>query len=177
MFQIIIILIIIVLILFFMIQTKLSNNNRLKIQNYFNDKTVFLTGASYGLGKGILKIFLIIIFINNKFYLFIEISIELYKLGARVILCSRDENKLNSVKNELMNVRFKPFIWNLFWFYLFFYHLKLSIKGKEPEVFPFDITSNMNAIKPKITELMNKFETIDILINNAGINYRGEVNI
>ena len=176
MFQIIIILIIIVLILFFMIQTKLSNNNRLKIQNYFNDKTVFLTGE-YGLGKGILKIFLIIIFINNKFYLFIEISIELYKLGARVILCSRDENKLNSVKNELMNVRFKPFIWNLFWFYLFFYHLKLSIKGKEPEVFPFDITSNMNAIKPKITELMNKFETIDILINNAGINYRGEVNI
>jgi NADP-dependent 3-hydroxy acid dehydrogenase YdfG len=55
--------------------------------------------------------------------------------------------------------------------------LKLSIQGKEPEVFPFDITSNMNAIKPKITELINKFETIDILINNAGINYRGEVNI
>ncbi len=62
MFQIIIILII-VLILIFMIKTKLSNNKRLKIKNYFNDKTVFLTGASYGLGKGILKIFLIIIFI------------------------------------------------------------------------------------------------------------------
>ena len=67
--QIIIILIIIVLIIFFMIKTKLSNNKRLKIQNYFNDKTVFLTGASYGLGKGILKIFLIIIYIKNKFYL------------------------------------------------------------------------------------------------------------
>ncbi len=56
-----------------------------------------------------LKNFLIIIFINNKL-LFLEIAIELYKLGARVVLCSRDENKLNSVKNELMNVRFKPFI-------------------------------------------------------------------
>ncbi len=95
MFQIIIILII-VLILIFMIKTKLSNNKRLKIKNCFSDKTVFLTGASYGLGKGILKIFLVIIFINNKL-LFLEIAIELYRLGARVVLCSRDENKLNSV--------------------------------------------------------------------------------
>lgn len=48
--------------------------------------------------------------------LFLEISIELYKLGARVVLCSRDENKLNSVKNELKNVGFKPFIWKYFEF-------------------------------------------------------------
>lgn len=47
--------------------------------------------------------------------------------------------------------------------------------GKEPEVLGMDVSSKLEVIKPKIDEVIRKFGRIDILINNAGISFRGEV--
>ena len=49
--------------------------------------------------------------------------------------------------------------------------------GKEPEILCLDVSTKLDAVKPKIEALIEKFQRIDILINNAGISYRGEVNL
>jgi NAD(P)-dependent dehydrogenase (short-subunit alcohol dehydrogenase family) len=38
-----------------------------------------------------------------------------------------------------------------------------------------DVSSKLDAVKPKIENIIQKFGRIDILINNAGISFRGEV--
>ncbi len=54
-------------------------------------------------------------------------------------------------------------------------HLKAFGLGKEPQILCLDLTCESYIIKLKINELIRKFKRIDILINNAGVNYRGEV--
>ncbi len=47
--------------------------------------------------------------------------------------------------------------------------------GKEPEVLVLDVTSKHDVVKSKIDYVLSKYKRIDILINNAGISFRGEV--
>ena len=65
---------------------KLVDHYRTKslVNTYFRDKTVLVTGASLGLGKAIAE--------------------ELYKVGGQVILCARNQEELNNVKNNLMKL-------------------------------------------------------------------------
>ena len=48
---------------------------------YFNEKVVWVTGASSGIGK--------------------ELCIQLAKLGAKLVLSSRNEEALTKLRNEL----------------------------------------------------------------------------
>ena len=65
----------------------------------------------------------------------------------------------------------------IFSFYNICKYLALKRKsGKEPEVFGLDIGCKLEVMAPKITSLLSKYKRIDILINNAGVSYRGEVS-
>lgn len=76
---------------------------------------------------------------------------EFYALGAQVIICARNNEELLKLKNSLMT---KP--------------------GKEPEILNLDVSVKVDVIQPKIEALIKKFNRIDILINNAGVSYRGD---
>jgi 3-oxoacyl-[acyl-carrier protein] reductase len=89
-----------------------------------NGKTALVIGSSQGLGKAIAE--------------------GLVKEGTNVMLSSRDENKLRSVKDELL----------------------LLGKGKV-EYFPCDIT-DPNAIHSLVERTKETFGKLDILVNNAG---------
>ena len=54
------------------------------VKTYFKDKTILVTGASFGLGKAIAE--------------------ELYSVGGQVILCARNQEELKNVKSSLMKV-------------------------------------------------------------------------
>ena len=41
----------------------------------------------------------------------------------------------------------------------------------------FDVTWKYEVIKSKIDSFVAKFNQIDVLINNAGVTFRGEVNL
>lgn len=91
----------------------------------FKNKTVWITGASDGIGK--------------------ELSIQLADRGARVILSSRNVEKLNAVCAQL--------------------------KGDDHVVYPMDLLKTEEI--PQATEnLLTQVGDIHILINNAGITQR-----
>lgn len=77
---------------------------------------------------------------------------ELYPLGAQLIICARNNDELVKLKQNLMRM-----------------------PGKEPEILNLDVSSKLEIVKPKIDALYKKFHRIDILINNAGVSYRGDV--
>lgn len=70
-------------------------------KTYFRNKTVLVTGASGGLGKGLIKIFETE---NFKLIFYLAIAEELYPLGAQLILCARNHEELKKVKSSLMQV-------------------------------------------------------------------------
>lgn len=54
--------------------------------------------------------------------------------------------------------------------------LKLKSSNKRiPEVVCLDVTDPLNVVKSKLDVLVTKLGCIDILINNAGVSFRGEV--
>ena len=74
---------------------------------YFQDKTVLVTGASQGLGKGTISRSLF--FFNFIWFLlmiisYLAIAQELYPLGAQLIICARNKDELLKLKSELMRV-------------------------------------------------------------------------
>jgi 3-oxoacyl-[acyl-carrier protein] reductase len=89
-----------------------------------NGKTALVIASSQGLGKAIAE--------------------GLVKEGTNVMLSSRDEDKLKSVKDELLSLG----------------------KGKV-EYFPCDIT-DPNAIQSLVGKTKETFGKLDILVNNAG---------
>lgn len=96
-------------------------------QNLFKDKVVWLTGASSGIGK--------------------ELSIQLAELGAKLILSSRKEVLLMSLKE--------------------------SLPGKEQHmVLPMDLaeTSEFEVLRDKV---IVRYGRVDLLIQNGGISQRG----
>ncbi|XP_076232465.1 dehydrogenase/reductase SDR family protein 7-like [Calliopsis andreniformis] len=78
-----------------------------------------------------------------------------YDCGCKVILISRRKEELERVKNALMNT----------------YH---TIPTYPPIVVPLDIT-NINSLHSEVEKVIEIHGKVDILINNAGISYRGEV--
>lgn len=89
-----------------------------------NGQTIVITGASKGIGAGIAK--------------------ELADVGATVILCSRNNAKLNDLKNEI------------------------DKEGGTAHVFPVDVGS-VTQIEQVFKSIYDQFGSIDVLINNAGL--------
>ena len=83
----------------------------------------------------------------------LAIAEEMYPLGAQLILCARNKEQLEQVKESLMK----------------------SGPGKEPEVLVMDVASDIEVIKTKFDAMLEKFKRIDVLVNNAGVSFRGEV--
>lgn len=77
-----------------------------------------------------------------------ELAYSCSRRGARVILSARNETKLENVKLNCENMGAKAF------------------------VFPVDL-SDLQQIENVASDVLNQFETIDLLINNAGISQRG----
>jgi 3-oxoacyl-[acyl-carrier protein] reductase len=87
-------------------------------------RVALVTGASQGIGRAI--------------------ALELAKRGASVALAARNEEKLNSVRNEI------------------------TLTGGQAEVFKLDVASE-DEIKAVAKSTIEQLGKIDILVNNAGI--------
>ena len=92
----------------------------------FNNKVVWITGASSGIGKAL--------------------ALRFSQLNCKLILSSRREAELNSVKS-------------------------LCKTQENVAVLPFDL-ANYDMMKPIAEKAITAFGTIDILINNGGISQR-----
>lgn len=78
-----------------------------------------------------------------------------YECGCKVILISRRKEELERVKSALMNTH-------------------QTIPTHPPIVLPLDIT-NINSLQTEVGKIIEIHGKVDILINNAGISYRGEL--
>lgn len=109
---------------------------RMKEKSYVQDAVVVITGASSGLGKDCARVF--------------------HAVGAKLVLCGRDRQKLDELTRELAG----------------------SVKGKRktytPQVVTFDLT-DVDTVSISAEEILNCYGHVDVLINNAGISYRGNI--
>ena len=96
----------------------------------FKGKVVWITGASSGIGLALVR--------------------ELDQMGAKLVLSSRNVEKLEEVKNTL--------------------------KGEEHFVLPLDLedSSSFELLAMKVHE---RFGAIDYLINNGGMSQRAEAHL
>ncbi|XP_043274225.1 dehydrogenase/reductase SDR family protein 7-like [Venturia canescens] len=78
-----------------------------------------------------------------------------YSCGCRIILVARRKEELERVKNSLMET----------------HH---TAPTHPPIVLPLDLT-DINSLPAEIDKVLTIHGQIDLLINNAGISYRGEV--
>ncbi|XP_011502486.1 PREDICTED: dehydrogenase/reductase SDR family protein 7-like isoform X1 [Ceratosolen solmsi marchali] len=78
-----------------------------------------------------------------------------YSCGCKLILISRRNQELLRVKDTLLNT----------------HH---TVSTHIPVVFPLDLTE-INTLTSEVAKVSKIYGRIDILINNAGISYRGEV--
>ncbi|KAK1134030.1 hypothetical protein K0M31_011815 [Melipona bicolor] len=78
-----------------------------------------------------------------------------YDIGCKLVLISRRKEELERVKNDLMNSY-------------------VTIPTYPPVILPLDIT-NINSLQTEVAKIIDIHGKIDILINNAGIAYRGEI--
>ena len=92
----------------------------------FTDKVVWITGASSGIGKAL--------------------ALELSKQHTKIILSSRNEEKLQAVKEQCSY-------------------------PKNVKILPLDLADHI-IMNDKVTEALQLFGSIDILINNGGISQR-----
>lgn len=94
------------------------------MSRFFQNKTVVVTGASSGIGA--------------------ELSVQLLRAGANVILCARSENKM---KNLVENLEVSP---------------------DKYLILPVDFSRTPD-FENIVQSIVSKFPKVDILINNAGI--------
>ncbi|TRY95633.1 hypothetical protein DNTS_017839 [Danionella cerebrum] len=109
---------------------------RLRRQQNLQDKVVVITGASSGLGKECARVF--------------------HAAGARLILCGRDQKRLQEVSDELRS----------------------NSNGKTQTHTPCTVTfdlSNTSLVSSAAEEILRCHGHVDVLINNAGISYRGHI--
>ncbi|CAG0924019.1 unnamed protein product [Notodromas monacha] len=104
-------------------------------KDFLRGKVVMLTGASSGIGEALAH--------------------EFYKHGCKLILCSRREEELDRVREELMRR-----------------HSVTEVTP--PVVLPLDL-SELNSLKAKADEALNVYGRVDILVNNGGMSYRGDI--
>lgn len=79
-----------------------------------------------------------------------------YKAGARLVLCGRDREKLQDLVQELTSSGHK------------------SEKIHKPHTVTFDL-ADIEAVSSAAEEILKCVGNVDILINNAGISYRGTI--
>jgi short-subunit dehydrogenase len=94
----------------------------------FENQTVWITGASSGIGEAL--------------------AYHFSKAGAKIVLSSRDEARLNEIAEE--------------------------IGPAQAKVLPLDITE-LDGFELKTKRAIEFFDGIDILVNNAGVSQRGSV--
>ncbi len=102
--------------------------------NNLQDKIAVVTGAGDGLGK--------------------QISLDLAKNGAKVILVSKIEEEIIKGKEEIENM------------------------GEEADYYMCDV-SKVEEVNEVAKKILDKYQKIDILVNNAGVYFAGsffEVN-
>ena len=81
----------------------------------------------------------------------------LYRCGCKLILASRNISQLERVKNELVN------------------EAKITSQiYYDPVIIALDL-SDLSDIQIKAAKALEFYGEIDILINNAGISYRGSI--
>ena len=97
--------------------------------SYFNNKTIWITGASSGIGKAL--------------------TIQLSKLGAKLIITARRKEELEKVKAECGNA--------------------------DVHVHPYDL-SDLDNLDDFSRVVQSEVGDIDILINNAGISAWSLIN-
>lgn len=91
----------------------------------FNDKCVFITGASSGIGRSCAE--------------------EFAKIGAKLLLCARREDKLLEVANDLQQ--------------------RYSV---DVHTVTLDV-SDADAVEHALSRLPTEWQAIDVLVNNAGL--------
>ncbi len=96
---------------------------------YFNNKTIWITGASSGIGR--------------------SLTIQLAKLGAKLVITARRKEELEKVKLECGNA--------------------------EVHIHPFDL-SDLDNLDEFSNSVQKDIGDIDILINNAGISAWSSIN-
>ncbi|XP_075686134.1 dehydrogenase/reductase SDR family member 7B isoform X4 [Rhinoderma darwinii] len=79
-----------------------------------------------------------------------------YNAGAQLVLCGRNEEGLKDLINELCRIQ------------------KGSIQLHKPHMVIFDL-SDVEAVTSAAQEILHLVGKVDILINNAGISYRGTI--
>lgn len=79
-----------------------------------------------------------------------------YKAGAQLVLCGRSEERLKDLINELSRMP------------------KGTMQMYKPQMVIFDL-SDVEAVTSAATEILQLAGKVDILINNAGISYRGTI--
>eukprot|EP00794_Sanderia_malayensis_P009099 gene9099-10071_t len=97
------------------------------------EKVVLITGASSGLGEAC--------------------AWKFAKAGAKVILCARNMDRLQRIRNEI---------------------IKQVDQVEDPKLLYLDLNVESN-ISKMMEEALKLYGCIDILINNAGISFRGAV--
>lgn len=126
---------------------------RIYVRKYFHQKVVLVTGASSGLGEGLLRNCP-----SNKFAVIrlcfrLAISRVLHQYGAKLILVSRDIDKLNELKKDLMLT---------------------NPLGFMPSCVRLDL-ERIDDIRKVVEGTIQVFGNIDVVINNAGLGYRGAI--
>ena len=96
---------------------------------YFNNKTIWITGASSGIGR--------------------SLTLQLAKLGAKLVITARRKEELENVKLECGNA--------------------------DVHIYPFDL-SDLDKIDQFSHSVQEEVGDIDILINNAGISAWSSIN-
>ncbi|KAJ8347206.1 hypothetical protein SKAU_G00286070 [Synaphobranchus kaupii] len=109
---------------------------RFRQRVYIQDAVVVITGASSGLGKECARVF--------------------HAAGARLILCGRDQARLQELVQELKEIA------------------DGKRKTYSPSTVTFDL-SDTETVSSAAEEILKRHGHVDILINNAGISYRGMV--
>lgn len=79
-----------------------------------------------------------------------------YKAGAQLVLCGRSEERLKDLLNELSRLP------------------KGTMQMHKPHMVIFDL-SDVETVTSAATEILQLSGKVDILINNAGISYRGTI--
>ncbi|XP_062840807.1 dehydrogenase/reductase SDR family member 7B [Trichomycterus rosablanca] len=105
-------------------------------QQIVQDKVVVITGASSGLGKECARVF--------------------HAAGARLILCGRDQTRLQELVEELKTLT------------------NSETKTHTPCMVTFDL-SDMDRVTKAAEDILKCHGHVDILINNAGISFRGSI--
>uniref|UniRef100_UPI00358F2B5A dehydrogenase/reductase SDR family member 7B isoform X2 n=1 Tax=Myxine glutinosa TaxID=7769 RepID=UPI00358F2B5A len=109
---------------------------RLRTRSYCRDKVVVVTGASSGLGEECARVF--------------------HAAGARLVICGRNRQKLEELRDSLANPA------------------EDNDKARVPCVVTFDLGES-EAVEEAARTVLKCYSRVDVLLNCAGLSARGDV--